>query len=131
MRLSNNILLAILLCVILPGCTEDNSNLTGPSTFIETREHFYVDLGTTFEISLDGAEFIEDWKVLYILNESSVELLEYNIEYIGSSDPNIDIEYKTIQTWRFLAKEIDTVAIVFGRSSSENRYRSIIRIKIV
>jgi hypothetical protein len=116
--------------MILPGCAENNDNLTSPSTVIETRELVYVDLGETFEISLDGAEYIEDWKVLHILNEDSVELLEYNIEYIGSSDPNIDIEYKTIQAWRYLAKEIGFVTIVFGRSSCESRYRSIIRIKI-
>ena len=130
MKSSNFILLAVILVLVLSGCSEENGSLTGPSTVIEESNHIYADLGTTFEISLEGAEYFEDWKVLHMLNEDSVELIEYNIDYIGSLDPYIDIEYTTIQTWRYLAKETGFVLIVFGRSSYENNYRSIIRIRI-
>jgi hypothetical protein len=124
------ILFTVFLSSILSGCSEEDGSFTGPSTEVEEGHLIYADLGTTFEISLDGAEYIEDWKIFHMFNEDAVELLEYNIEYIGSSDPYIDIEYKTIQTWRYLAKKIGTVVIVFGRSSCENHYRRIIRIKI-
>lgn len=114
MKSSILFLLIGLFVAFMSGCSENDPGVSAPERTQVTREDIVVDLGTCFEISEKECGCTEyHLEVLRIYNENRIELVEYNTEHTGRSDPGW-VGGSTIHTWKYLAKKRGPVIYQFG-----------------